>query len=447
MRLLPKKSLSLEVWMLAGPVVVGMISQTLMSVVDTAMVGRLGAEALAAAGLGGVLSWMILGSLGALYIGSQAVAARRHGEGDFAQAGKVLDNALLLSVVLGFVIVFVLAPGMRDRFFLFSNDPIVVSEGRGYIYNRLLGGLPFMVIMAHRGFFNGVGETKLHMQVAILINSLNVVLNYFLIFGHGGFPRLETAGAGLASALGTTVGAGYFLLLGLNRKRRARYTYYRLANLDRVVTWRIARLALPSAAHSFMVMLGFSVFSALVARLGTVEMAATNVCINVASLSFLPGAGIGIAAATLIGRSLGEKKPDKAEEYGWEALRIGVLFMGLLGLVFIAMPEVILRLFTPDQAVIQAGVLPLRVVGLFQAFDASGMVLSMALEGAGMNRWTMMAEISVNWGLFLPLTYLFAFVFGWGLTGAWTAMAIYMFVFGVVVALKFAGGSWKTVEV
>lgn len=446
-RILPKRDLSSEVWKLAGPVVVGMISQTLLNVVDTAMVGRLGAVALGAAGLGGVLAWMVLGSCGALNVGTQAVAARRFGEERFKAAGQVLDNSLALAVVIGGVITLFFAPGMREIFSLFSNDPAVIAEGRGYIFYRLLGGLPLMLIMAHRGFFNGIGKTQLHMRVAIVINTTNILLNYMFIFGNFGAPRMETPGAGLASALATTIGSLYFLSIGVKSRWKNKFDIYNMENLDKAVAWNIMRLTIPSGIQALLAMLGFSVFTALVARIGTVELAATNVCITVMSLAFLPGFGVGLAGASLVGQKLGAGKPDEAEIYGWESGRLGMILMGLIGISFIVIPSLIISIFTDDPAVIKAGIIPLRMMGLVQIFDALGMVFSQALQGAGLNRWVMIVEVGVNWGLFIPGTILLAFVLDWGLVGAWIALGVYLVVFGIIVTVKFASGSWKTSKV
>lgn len=224
-RILPNRDLSARVWHLAGPVVVGMISQTLLNIVDTAMVGRLGPTALAATGLGGVLAWTIMGAIGQLNIGAQAVSSRRFGEGKLHAAGAVLDNALLVAAVVGTFTSLILSGVMADLYHFFSDDPAVTLIGRDYIRLRLLGSLPFMVIMAHRGFFNGIGETYLHMRVAIVINVINAGLNWIFIFGNLGADAMgakgldspahwrRQSGCSFSSALVShTVDAGVWLL-------------------------------------------------------------------------------------------------------------------------------------------------------------------------------------------------------------------------------------------
>lgn len=441
------KKYAREVWSLALPVVIGMVSQTLLGLVDTAMVGRLGPAALAAAGLGGMLTWLIIGSLSQLAVGVQAVSSRRFGEKRLEEAGETLTNALLLAIIIGCAVTFGLSYVGKWGFQFFTKDPEVVFQGQGYIYYRLLGGLPYLLIVAYKGFFNGVSQTKLHMRVALLINGSNIVLNYLLIFGKFGFPRMETHGAGLSSAIGTTLGMIYFVLLSFSKSRQAEFNYYRFTNLKLSAMKGIMRLAVMAMVHSLATMTGFTVFNALVARLGTIELAVTNVIMTIISFSFLPGAGIGVAAASLIGKKLGEKAPFEAERCGWEAAKLGMLLMGGIGIIFISIPKLILLIFTDNEAVISAAVPALRIMGFVQIFDACGMVFSFALEGAGLSRWIMLAETSVNWLLFIPLVGLLAFYLGMGVFGAWLALAVYLVIYGMIVTIKFHGGSWKTAKV
>jgi len=424
-----------------------MISQTLMNVVDTAMVGRLGAAALAATGLGGLLSWLVLGTLGGLNMGVQAITARRYGEGKKLDAGKVLDNGLLIAFVIGSFCTVVLSFFVSDQFKYFSEDTAVIAAGKGYIFYRLLGGLPFLIIAAHRGFFNGISKTKLHMRVVIVNNILNVVLNYILIFGKFGLPRMEAHGAGLATTLATIIGAIYFFIITIQPSRRKPYRYYAPANLSWDVCKGITRLAVPSGLQVLLAMTGYAAFSAIIARIGTIELATTNVCITIWSLAFLPGAGLGVAAASLIGQKLGEKKPEMAEKFGWESARMGIIIMGLIGLVFILIPELIFKIFTDDQAVIATGRIPLMILGIVQAFDATGMVLSQALQGAGMNRWVLKAEVLLSWGFFVPTTAVIVLIFDFGHNAAWMVLGIYLLLYGSAITAKFAGGKWKSVRV
>jgi MATE family, multidrug efflux pump len=435
------------VWKIAWPVVIGMISQTLVGVVDTAMVGRLGAVSLAATGLGGIVSWMVMGGLGAIHIGEQAVVSRRYGEKNLLYAGRALDNAIAMALVLGLVMTVIAQFGLRAAFPLFTNDQAVVELGKGYVFYRLLGLMPYLIIMAHRGFFDGIGRTEFSMRAMLTVNGVNVIFNYLLIFGKFGFPEMGVSGAGLASTIGTFVGMTAFLFTGMLYKRRTNFKYYQLANVQREVVGRIVRLAFPSGVRMSLSMLGFVAFSTIVARLGTAEMAATNIIINIMSISFLPGVGFGTAAATLMGQKLGEKDPDMAHTYGWTAARLGMIVMGAVGLVFIVLPVQLLSLFTSDAEVIRLGVIPLRMMGLVQAVDAMGIIFSGSFEGVGLNRYVMVTEILVNWCVFIPLAWIMAYPLGWGLNGAWASLGVFIGLLAYLYTRKFIGGSWKEAEV
>jgi Na+-driven multidrug efflux pump len=172
-----------------------------------------------------------------------------------------------------------------------------------------------------------------------------------------------------------------------------------------------------------------------------------NVVLNIQSVSFMPGYGFGVAASALISQNLGAGDTVKAERAGYESAKLGMMLMGLMGAVFIAVPEAIVYLFTNDPEVIRSSVFPLRIVGLVQIIDAAGMIFASALEGAGNTRWVMMAEVGVNWLIFLPMTYLLTFAAGMGRFGPWIAWAVYMIVFGIVCFLKFQHGSWKKIKI
>jgi len=329
----------------------------------------------------------------------------------------------------------------------FGADLAVVDLGKGYVFYRMFGLLPYLIIMAHRGFFDGIGRTEFSMRAMLTVNGTNVIFNYLLIFGNFGFPEMGVSGAGLASAIGTVIGMIAFLVTGFTFKRRAEFKYYRRANVTRDVVRQTLKLSLPSGIRISLAMLGFTIFSTIVARIGTAEMAATNVIINIMSVSFLPGVGFGTAAATLMGQKLGEKNPDMAQAYGWTAARLGMIVMGTVGAIFIVFPAQLLDLFTNDPEVVRLGVFPLRLMGIVQAVDAVGIVFSGAFEGVGLNRYVMITEISVNWFVFLPVAWIFAYPLGWGLNGAWWSLLVYIVLLAFLYTRKFMGGSWKDTQV
>jgi Na+-driven multidrug efflux pump len=228
---------------------------------------------------------------------------------------------------------------------------------------------------------------------------------------------------------------------------RRRYLLFRKGNGSAEIKKAVLKLAVPTTMQNALAMTGFAVFLALIGLIGTVEQAVSNVIFTIMSMSFLPGVSFGIAASTLISQKMGEGKPEEAKSMGWESMKLSATLMGTLGIIFILFPSYLLRIFTNDPMLIQAGVVPLQIMGAVQAFDGIGMTMSSALQGAGMNRWVMIAEVCISWGLFIPLTYGMGIKAGWGIVGAWSAVGVYLVLFAATCGLKFAGGSWQKVKI
>jgi putative MATE family efflux protein len=443
MRLLPKASLTRPLMSLAYPVILGMMSRTLLTLVDTAMVGRLGAYALAAAGLAGIAVWMIVATLFDVGIGAQAVVARRIGERNTSGAGEVCNAALFLTLCVG-PIVAILGFFLGEYLIpLLTKDPDVLPACTSYYRIRILEALPFMLIGSGRGFFDGIGHTRVYMRVIVISNILNVILNYVLIFGHFGFPRLEVTGAAMGSTISIYTGA--LIMLFMMTRRRYRKPY----GIPHVWAWRgatlrtMVRLSSSASARVFLALAGFTLFLVIIGRLGTVELAVSHMVINISMLSWMPGIGMGIAVTTIVGRHLGAGEPHLARAYSWEGVRIAWCSMAFLGLLFFVIPEPILRIFTNDPEVIALGAPVLRILGISQFVDPFNVVLQGALQGAGKTFFVMASEVAVIWLIMLPLTWLLAITFEWGYLGAWTAFLSFIFGLVILVVSKFQTRGWE----
>jgi Na+-driven multidrug efflux pump len=188
-------------------------------------------------------------------------------------------------------------------------------------------------------------------------------------------------------------------------------------------------------------------FFFVASRIGNNELAATNVIRSVYSLSIMLAVGMGTAASALVGQSLGARRPEDAERLGWSAAKLAAYAMGAVGILFIAAPEAILRVYTSDPLVISVGRLPLTLLGFVQGFAGIALVLSQSLQGAGNTRFVMGVEIVVCLGLYLPAVFFFGLKLQLGLVGAWTAEYVYWTTLAVIMALKFRRGTWKSIEV
>ena len=432
---------------LAYPVALGMISITLLNVVDTAMLGRLGSIPLAAAGISGVAYFTIVFSLAGIGTGVQTLTARRYGEGEMLQCGQVLNAGLILALIAG--IPLVLASGAIASLLspLLSQQTEVARLGVIYLRYRFLGAVFLLLNMVYRGFYNGIGDTKQQLVSAIVVTVSNILLDYALIFGHFGLPKMGIAGAAIASSLATGLGSVYFIGISLVRQYRLTYQLYChfLHAVSRIGP--ILRLSLPVMGQRLISNGSFFVFFSIVARIGTLELAASNIIRSVIGLSIMPAIGIGVAAMTLVGQNLGAKKPDEAEIFAWDAAKLAAYLMAAVGLLFVAFPRFIFMIYTSDPAVIALGRTPLIFLGLTQAFGGISLVLEQSLQGAGNTRYVMLAEVIACVLFYLPVAYLLGIRAHLGITGAWLGELVYWITLSSLMAAKFRTGTWKTIRV
>jgi multidrug resistance protein, MATE family len=449
MKLLPDSRLSKKVFEIAAPAIAGLSAQMVVSVVDTAMVGRLeNAEiALAAMGLGLLATWAIVSVFSSLATGTHVLVARRHGEGNMEGAGKVLSNSLIVCLFLGVVFGTLGVILSFPIIHFFSSDIQVSLTGAGYMHYRFMG-LPFFLIsVSYRGFFYGIGRTNIFMISAIIMNLLNIILNYCLIFGNFGFPRMELAGAGLASTLGIIGGALFFIFVTFVRNYRIPYRYYKNINISTDIIKSIFRISLPVSFQNIFILGGFLVFVAINGIVGTVEQAATQVVITALFISFMPLFGFGIAAQTLIGNHMGNKKMFLAQSYGFETAKLGTIFTLFVGFIFLVFPQYILLIITTNDRVLETAVPLLRIAGIAQVFYAIGIILANALQAAGAMVFVMLTEVITHWVIFLPLAYFLAVKADLGSVGAWFALPVYIILYSLVMWVKFRSGGWKSIQV
>lgn len=432
---------------LAYPVALGMISITLLNVVDTAMLGRLGSIPLAAAGISGVAYFAIVFSLAGIGVGVQTLTARRYGERELLQCGQVLNAGLILSLIAG--IPLVLASGGLAKLIspFLSQQSEVVSLGAIYLRYRFLGAAFLLLNMVYRGFYNGIGDTKQQLVSAIIVTISNILLDYALIFGNLGLPKMGIAGAAIASTIATGVGSVYFVSISLLRRYKASYYPYR--HFSRAVSrfGAIIRLSLPVMGQRLISNGSFFIFFSIVARIGTLELAASNIIRSVIGLSIMPAIGIGVAGMTLVGQNLGAEKPDEAELFAWDAAKLAAYLMAGIGLSFVAFPRFIFMIYTSDPAVIALGRMPLIFLGLTQAFGGVSLVLEQSLQGAGNTRYVMLAEVIVCSLFYLPVAYLLGIHLHLGITGAWLGELVYWVTMSSLMASKFRTGTWKLIRV
>ncbi len=435
---------------LSLPVFAEVVLQTLTQVVDMAMVGRLGASAIAAVGLSMQPLFLGQGVFMGLSAGTTALVARFVGAEDRRMARRANHQSFLVSTMLATVMCVAAYAYSRNIVALMGAEPDVVELGGSYLRYLAPGFGVMLATMTIGGALRGAGDTTTPMKINTVVNLVNVVANWALIFGHFGFPALGVDGAAIATTLSRVIG-GTMFLWAIARKdcpvalpRMPFASYFRI---DAGLVGRVLRIGVPAILERLVISSGMLVYVRMVAGLGTVVYAAHSIANNAESLSFMPGLSFATAATALVGQGLGARRPDVAEQSAQEALRIGITVMGGMALVFFAVPQCLMRIYTADPEIIRLGSTALRIVAFAQVPMGAAFIYSGALRGAGDTRSVLYVTAFAVWSVRLSVAYLLVHVAGLGLAGAWLAMVADWLVRGGCVWHRFGAGSWKQLEV
>ncbi|HYQ27206.1 MAG TPA: MATE family efflux transporter [Polyangiaceae bacterium] len=456
---------------LAMPTVFAMLTQSAVNEVDIIFFSHLpcpeSSTAQAALLPSLILLWMFGGSLSAISVGTQAISARRFAEGKSIDAGAVLVNSWVCSLLASIVFTGIGYLVMPHALHALIRVPEVREAAQGYLNWRLLGITSMAVTFSFKAFFDGIGKTHVHMVASVVMNVINVLLCIALIFGYWGAPRMGMAGAGLAGAASSWVGLLIMVAWATLSHYRINFRPFDLARVVRTLMTDILRLSVPSAVATVAVMSGFALFSGIVSHLDSVSHAATltnpdcpggraeavngaatALIVGVLKLTFTACLAFGTSTATLVSQSLGAGQPDKAARFGWVSVRLGLLIFGAVGLlegVFLTKP--LLHLVTQSPAVFETALVPMRMMGLCTPLIAVGMILTQALFGAGNTRFVMLVELVLHFFCLVPLAWLFGITLGLGLPGIWASAAIYVLLLTGVMTWKFRRGDWKTISI
>ena len=435
-------SLNRAIVLLAIPMIVEMVMESLFAVADIFWVSHLGPDATATVGLTESMLTLVYTAAMGLSIGVAAVVARRIGEKRPEAAAEAAVQGIALGLVVAAVVA-VLGISLAPRLLaLMGASPAVRAIGASYTRTMLGGSATVLLLFLINAIFRGAGDAAIAMRVLIFANSINIILGPLLIFGVGPFPRLGVTGAAIA----TTIGRGSGVLYQLFRLRRgdARVTVRRPDIALRPAI--MAHLVRLSGSGTFQVLVGTASYIGIVriiATFGSTAVAGYTIAIRLVIFCLLPSWGLANAAATLVGQSLGAKDPDRAERAVWIAARYNMMVLGFVGLVFIAFAGSIVGLFTTDAVAEPIGALALRTMSYGFVFYALGMVLSMAFNGAG-DTWTPTWMNLACFILFeIPLACVLALVLLHQPLGAFLAIMIGYSTFALVAVVLFRRGRWK----
>jgi putative MATE family efflux protein len=428
--------------LLAVPMVMEMAMESIFAVADVFWVAHLGADAVATVGLTESMMTMIYTAALGLSIGATALVARRTGEHDPEGAALAAGQSVVLGLFIAAAIGLLAAPFAPTLLRLMGATDDVVRTGSGFTRIMLAGNATVLLLFLQNAVFRGAGDAAIAMRVLAMGNLLNIVLGPCFIFGIGPFPRLGVTGAAVATNIGRGAAVIYQFAMLMRGSGRVRLTARHL-RLNVSVMRAVLKL---SGSGTFQILVGTASYVGLVRILstfGSSALAGYTIGIRVILFALLPAFGISNAAATMVGQNLGAKQPDRAEAAVWTASRYNMVFLGTVGLIFLAAAPQIAWLFTDDPGVQPFAVGCLRTVSLGFLFYACGMVLTSAFNGAG-DTWTpTVINLGVFWLFEIPLAWGLATHTPLGPRGVFWALTIAYSALAVVSAWLFKRGTWK----
>ncbi|MCI6674475.1 MAG: MATE family efflux transporter [Sphaerochaetaceae bacterium] len=432
----------------AWPAMVEQFLVSLVSLVDTMMVGVLGAYAISAIGLCGQPKFITLVPFFSLNVGLSAVISRRKGEGDRAGANRAMLFGLKLAVFLGLVLGLLGVRFSRQILLFAGAAPDTIDAAQSY-FDIIVGGMVFNVLsLVINAAQRGVGNTRIAMRTNLTSNLVNLVLNYCLIGGHLGFPALGVKGDAIATVSGTVVACAmsFASILKPDRYLFLGYGSRESRRVDKKTTSALWRVSSASLVEQLFLRIGFMTYAILMARLGTIAFAAHQIGMNILSLSFAVGNGISIAVVALVGQSLGEGRPDMARLYGHLCQKLGLLFSVTMALVYTIFGKAIYAAFSSDSRILGYGERIMALLSLIVVLQVSQVIFSGCLRGSGDTRSVAMVAL-VSVAFIRPFCgWLFTYPLALGLMGGWMGLLLDQFMRFLLTFFRFRGGKWLTIK-
>jgi MATE family, multidrug efflux pump len=418
---------------LAAPVVMAELGWVTMGIVDTVMVGRLGPEAIGAAGLASNLFFTIAVFAMGLLLGLDPLVAHAFGAKQLDECHRWLVAGVWLGVLASVPLVGLVLL-VNASLGLWGLPPEVLRLTQPYMSILAWSLPPLLLYAAFRRYLQAMNIVTPVMFALVSANLLNVFGNWILIFGHFGMPAMGVPGSAISTLVARIVMAGYlFVTIVLHEAHMTPRLRDTPMGLDLPGVRRLFSIGLPAAGQAVLEVGVFAAATALAGRVSAKALAAHQIVLNMAGFTFMVPLGIASAAAVRVGQATGRSDPAGASTAGWTAIAIGVLFMATAATVFLTMPRALIRGFTTDVVVTQLGVGLLFVAAVFQLFDGLQGVATGALRGLGDTRTAMIWNLAGHWFFGLPLGYLMCFRWGFGVAGLWWGLSAGLMICGVAL--------------
>ncbi len=429
--------------LLAVPMILEMVMESLFAVVDAYFVAQIGNAAATTLGLTESVLTLVYSVAIGLSAAATAMVSRRVGEGRRRAAAVAGAQAVLIALVLSALMAvpgFLFAP---DILHLMSSDPTVAQIGAPFTRLLLTANLPILLLWMLNGIFRGAGDAATAMRALWLANGINIILDPILIFGWGPFPEMGLLGAGVATTIGRSVGVLYQLwhLFAVGRAVRLHVRF-----LLRPYWSIVQRLLIIAAGSTGQYLIASSSWIFLIGILGQISTAVTagyTIAIRIIVFTILPSWGVANAAATLVGQNLGANQPERAERSVWRAGFFNMLFMASVGIIYLFAAPALIGLFTQDPETQVSGALALRIISAGYVFYGYGMILSQAINGAGDTRTPTVLNFICFWLIEAPLAWWLAIALGWGEQGVYCSIVAAESLLALALVVVFRRGRWK----
>jgi len=441
------KRMDSRIFALALPAIAEMMAHTLVWTADTAMVGRLTAADIAGVNLGVQIMFTLGNVMGAIGIGATALVARNIGAKDNERAEYIAGLAISLGIIVALILGTLGIIFARSIFTAIVKDPEVIRIGSAYSRIVFTGTFFVIPLIISSSILRAAGNTVVPMISAMIANAINIVGDYILIFGKLGFPALGADGAAIATAASQAIGffiCFAFLVKGTNgiKLRRKNMFNFKKESLNTLIN-----LSMPAGMETFMNEGSRLLSSFWIAQLGTIAFAANSLAVAAESLSFMPGNGFAVAAAALVGQSLGAGDRDTAERIAKRSVAYASLLMGAVGLAFFFFPYSIMRVFSTDLASVAEASKAIRIGAFEQVPIAVGMVMSGALKGAGDTKGPFRISLVTNFLFRLPLIFAIVFLINGSISYVWAATALQYGVEAILMVIRYSKGHWRRIDI
>ena len=431
-----------QIFNIAYPIILGSIAQNLINVTDTAFLGRVGEVALGAAAIGGLFYFAIFMLAFGFGLGTQIIVARRDGEGKYMEIGRTIEHAYYFLIplsLLAFIFLEWIAGSLLNTI---VQSPQIYQETINFLDYRAYGIFFAFINMGFRAFYVGIARTKVITWTTIVLASVNIFLDYCLIFGNFGFPEMGIEGAALASVIAEASACAFFFIYTFAKIPIKKYQLFYFRDFSRALLQRTIKVASPIMFQHFLSLGTWLIFFLFVEQMGERPLAISNIIRSFYIVLMIPIWGFSSAANTLVSNAIGQQKQQDIMPVIMKIMLLcisGVLVLVIAGLI---MPEYVLSVYTNDSRLIQGAIPVLYMISGSALLLGTGFIFFSGVSGTGKTQISLIIEI-ITILLYLLATYMFVQVWHLSITIVWSAEFIYAFVLGFLSFLYLRFGNWR----